>query len=236
MRVQLPVADAAAVRRYARRLLGRHPGALTRVVVLHGFAALAGLVTPFLLGRLIGAIEHGTTVSAVDGIALALVVFVLVQALLTRFAAFSSATLGERVLAELREEFVDRVLAIPLSTVERAGTGDLVTRTSRDVAQLSHSVRRGVPETLIAIITLVLTAGALIWLSPLLALPCLVGAPIIIGGARWYLRRAPTAYLRENAASSEVIDGLTETFDGARTTEALRTGGRRIARTDADLH
>ncbi|GAA1617947.1 ABC transporter ATP-binding protein [Catellatospora bangladeshensis] len=236
MRVQLPVADAPAVRRYARRLTRRHTGPLFRVVALHGLAALAGLVTPFLLGRLIGAIEHGTTVSAVDGIAVALVVFVLVQAVLTRFAAFSSANLGERVLAELREEFVDRVLAIPLSTVERAGTGDLVTRTSRDVAQLSHSVRRGVPESLIAAVTLILTAGALIWLSPLLALPCLVGAPIIIGGARWYLRRAPKAYLRENAASSEVIDGLTETFDGARTTEALRTGARRIARTDHDLH
>ncbi len=236
MRVQLPVADAPAVRRYARRLTRRHTGPLFRVVALHGLAALAGLVTPFLLGRLIGAIEHGTTVSAVDGIAVALVVFVLVQAVLTRFAAFSSANLGERVLAELREEFVDRVLAIPLSTVERAGTGDLVTRTSRDVTQLSHSVRRGVPESLIAAVTLILTAGALIWLSPLLALPCLVGAPIIIGGARWYLRRAPKAYLRENAASSEVIDGLTETFDGARTTEALRTGARRIARTDHDLH
>ncbi|GAA1374273.1 ABC transporter ATP-binding protein [Catellatospora chokoriensis] len=234
-RVQLPVADAVAVRRYARQLLGRHPGALARVVVLHGLAALAGLVTPYLLGKLIGGIEHGMTLSAVDGIALALVTFVLVQAVLTRFAAFASATLGERVLAELREEFVDRVLAIPLSTVERAGTGDLVTRTSRDVAQLSHSMRRGVPETLIALITLVLTAAALVWLSPLLALPCLIGAPIIVGGARWYLRRAPKAYLRENAASSEVIDGLTETFDGARTTEALRTGARRIARTDHDL-
>ncbi|MFC7247464.1 ABC transporter ATP-binding protein [Catellatospora aurea] len=234
-RVQLPVADAAAVRRYARQLLGRHPGALARVVLLHGLAALAGLVTPYLLGKLIGGIQHGMTVSGVDGIALGLVTFVLVQAVLTRFAAFSSATLGERVLAELREEFVDRVLAIPLSTVERAGTGDLVTRTSRDVAQLSHSMRRGVPETLIALVTLILTAAALVWLSPLMALPCLVGAPIIIGSARWYLRRAPKAYLRENAASSEVIDGLTETFDGARTTEALRTGARRIGRTDHDL-
>lgn len=235
-RVQLPVADAAAVRRYARQLLGRHLGALARVVLLHGLAALAGLVTPYLLGKLIGGIQHGMTLSGVDGIALGLATFVLVQAVLTRFAAFSSATLGERVLAELREEFVDRVLAIPLSTVERAGTGDLVTRTSRDVAQLSHSMRRGVPETLIALVTLVLTAAALVWLSPLMALPCLVGAPIIVGSARWYLRRAPKAYLRENAASSEVIDGLTETFDGARTTEALRTGPRRIRRTDHDLH
>ncbi|MDI1460313.1 ABC transporter ATP-binding protein [Catellatospora sp. KI3] len=235
-RVILPVADTASVRRYARRLMSRHPGQLSLVIGLHGLAALAGLVTPYLLGRLVDGIQRGTGVGAIDRIALGLVTFVIVQAVLVRFAAFSSANLGERVLAELREEFVDRVLAIPLSTVERAGTGDLVTRTSRDVAQLSHSVRRGVPETLIALVTLVLTAGALIWLSPVLALPCLVGVPFIVAASRWYFRRATKAYLRENAASAEVIDGLTETFDGARTTEALGTVARRRRRTDRDLH
>ncbi|GHJ46090.1 multidrug ABC transporter ATP-binding protein [Catellatospora sp. TT07R-123] len=235
-RVVLPVADTAAVRRYARRLMSRHPGQLSAVIGLHGLAALAGLVTPYLLGRLVDGIQKGTGVGSIDRIAIGLVTFVVVQAVLVRFAAFSSANLGERVLAELREEFVDRVLAIPLSTVERAGTGDLVTRTSRDVAQLSHSVRRGVPETLIALVTLVLTAGALVWLSPVLAIGCLVGVPFIVAASRWYFRRATKAYLRENAASAEVIDGLTETLDGARTTEALGTVARRRRRTDRDLH
>ena len=63
------------------------------------------------------------------------------------------------------------MLAIPLSTVERAGTGDLLTRTSRDVDALSHSVRFAVPETLIAVVTIVLTVGALVLVGPLLALP-----------------------------------------------------------------
>src|SRR5689334_17332471 len=111
-RVVLPVADTAAVRRYARRLMARHPGQLTAVIGLHGLAALAGLVTPYLLGRLVDGIQRGTGVGTVDRIALGLVTFVVVQAVLVRFAAFGSANLGERVLAELREEFVDRVLAI----------------------------------------------------------------------------------------------------------------------------
>ena len=87
-------------------------------------------------------------------------------------AVLASARLGEKVLAELREDFVDRVLALPLSTVERAGTGDLLTRTSRDVDALSAAVRHAVPETLIALVTVVLTVGALLLVGPLLALPC----------------------------------------------------------------
>ena len=41
--------------------------------------------------------------------------FVVAQSMLIRFAIFVSARLGEQVLAELREEFVDRVLDLPLS-------------------------------------------------------------------------------------------------------------------------
>ena len=232
---QLPVADGREVRRYARRLMRRHPRGLALALGLHALAAVAGLVAPRLLGDLVQELSTGTTVRVVDRIALTIAAFVVAQAVLTRFAAFCSARLGERVLAELREEFVDRVLAVPLSTVERAGTGDLLTRTSRDVSALSHSVRFAVPETLIAIVTAGFVIGAILLTGPLLAVPCLVAVPLLWGGTRWYLRRAPAAYLRENAAYSDVTDGISETVEGSRTTEALRLQDRRRARTDDDI-
>ena len=231
----LPVADAKQVRRYARTLVRRHPRALAAALGLHALAAIAGLAAPRLLGDLVEAISKGTTTVTVDRIALAIAGFLLGQSVLVRFAYLASARLGERVLAELREEFVDRILAIPLATVERAGTGDLLTRTSRDVSALSQTVRRAVPETLIAIVTVFFIVGALLIVGPLLAVPCLLAVPILWVGTRWYLRRAPAGYLRENAAYSDITDGISETVEGVRTTEALRLQGRRRARTDADI-
>ncbi|SNS87160.1 ABC-type multidrug transport system, ATPase and permease component [Asanoa hainanensis] len=232
---QLPIADAQEVRRYARALVRRHPGQLALALGLHGLAAVAGLVAPRLLGNLVEGLSTGTTTRTVDEVAMAIAAFVVTQAVLTRFAAFCSARLGERVLAELREEFVDRILAIPLSTVERAGTGDLLTRTSRDVSALSHSVRFAVPEILIATLTAVFVVAAILLTSPLLALPCLVAVPMLWFGTRWYLRRAPAGYLRENAAYSDITDGISETVEGSRTTEALRLQDRRRVRTDSDI-
>jgi ABC-type multidrug transport system fused ATPase/permease subunit len=231
----LPVADARQVRRYARTLMRRHPRALAGAIGLHVFAAVAGLAGPRLIGDLVEAIERGATTVTVDRIAAAIAGFVVVQAVVTRFAHIASARLGERVLAELREDFVDRILAIPLSTVERAGTGDLVTRTSRDVAALSQTVRFAVPETLIALATGVFAIGALLLVDPLLGLPCLIAVPILWAGTRWYLRRAPEGYLRENAAYSDITDGITETVEGSRTTEALRRQDIRRRRTDDDI-
>jgi ABC-type multidrug transport system fused ATPase/permease subunit len=181
------------------------------------------------------AVQHGTTRWTVDRIVVAIAAFVVVQAVLMRFAVYTSARLGERVLAELREEFVEQLLAIPLSTVERAGTGDLVNRVTRDVSGLSMTVRRAVPETIIAAVTVCFTLGALVLVGPLLALPCLLAVPLLVLGTRWYLRRAPAGYLAESAAYAGMTDGLTETVEGARTVEALRLASRRHERIDADI-
>ncbi|MGW4499191.1 ABC transporter ATP-binding protein [Micromonospora sp. NPDC004336] len=235
MATALPVADARQVRRYARTLARRHPRALAVALGLHALAAAAGLVAPRLLGDLVEGISRGTTGVTVDRIALLIGGFVVAQSVLVRFAHLASARLGERVLAELREEFVDRILALPLATVERAGTGDLLTRTSRDVSALSRTVRFAVPETLIAVVTGCFIVGALLLVNPLLAVPCLVAVPLLWVGTRWYLRRAPDGYLRENAAYSDITDGISETVEGSRTTEALRQQARRRARTDTDI-
>ncbi|MET8351009.1 MULTISPECIES: ABC transporter ATP-binding protein [unclassified Micromonospora] len=235
MATALPVADARQVRRYARTLVRRHPRALAAALGLHALAAAAGLAAPRLLGDIVEGIARGVGQSTVDRAALLIGGFVLAQSVLVRFAHLASARLGERVLAELREEFVDRILDLPLATVERAGTGDLLTRTSRDVSALSRTVRLAVPETLIAVVTTGFVIGALLLIGPLLALPCLLAVPLLWAGTRWYLRRAPAGYLRENAAYSDITDGISETVEGSRTTEALRQQARRRARTDVDV-
>ncbi|WP_068927062.1 ABC transporter ATP-binding protein [Planobispora rosea] len=230
----LPVADQAQVRAYARRLTLRYPRELAVTLTLHGLAAVAGLTVPWLLGGLVHDIEKGARVD-VAAVALAVAGFLTLQALLVRFAVLTSSRLGEKVLAELREEFVGRVLGLPLSTVERAGSGDLISRTSRDVDALSRTVRYAVPETLIAMVTITISVGALVLAGPLLMLLALSSAPLLWFTTRWYLRRATAGYLRESAAYADMTDGLAETVNGARTVEALGLQERRHRRTDTDI-
>ncbi|MEV7012535.1 ABC transporter ATP-binding protein [Streptosporangium sp. NPDC051022] len=230
----LPVADRRQVRAYARRLVLKYPGALSAALGLHSLAAVAGLAVPWLLGGLVQGVQDGTGIN-VTAVALAIAGFLALQGVLVRFAVYASSRLGEKVLAELREEFVDRVLGLPLSTVERAGSGDLITRTSRDVDTLSRSVRHAVPETMIALVTCAITVGALLLTGPLLMLPSLLAVPILVISTRWYLKRARDGYLRESAAYADMTDGLAETVGGARTVEALGLQERRHRRTDADI-
>jgi ABC-type multidrug transport system fused ATPase/permease subunit len=235
MTTHLPVADTRTVRKYVAALARRHPKMLYGALALHICAAVAGLAAPRLLGGLVEAVEEGTTAGHVDKIIGVLACFLVAQTVLTRFARYLSQVLGEQVLAELREDFVDNTLALPVGVVEDAGSGDLLTRTSRDVDQLGWSVRMALPEWTIAVVTAILTFAAAISVGWWVALPCLLGVPPLVIGLRWYLKRAKDGYLRESATYSQINATLTETVEGARTVEALGLGQRRIDAIDEDI-
>ncbi|MET9507644.1 ABC transporter ATP-binding protein [Streptomyces flavidovirens] len=229
----LPVASPKEVRAHARRTMLRHRGPLARSLALHALACISALIAPQLLGRIVEGAAHGTV--KVAPVALAICVAVVLQAVLTRFARLASLRLGETVLAEMREEFVDRVLSLPTHTVERAGTGELVTRTTRDVEVLAFTVQRAVPDTLVAGTTVALTIGAICLTDPLLVLPCLIAVPVLWLSTRWYLRRARAGYLRSSSSYAQLTDHLSETVAGARTVEALGLQERRRRRTNTDI-
>ena len=232
----LPVATAAQVRARARSLARRHRGRLALAVGLHAAAALAGLAGPALLGLLVDEVAGGTTTGRVDRIALAVLAALVAQVVLYRVARLASYNLGERVLAELREEFLDGVLGLPLGTVEAAGTGDLIARSTSDVEHVAEVVRFGVPETMIAAVTATLTIAAGVAVSPSITLPSvLVIVPLLWLSTRWYLRRAPDGYRREMATWSRLTGGVAETVEGGRTVEALGLQERRVRRTDDDI-
>ncbi|MDX6294270.1 MAG: hypothetical protein QOH50_3345 [Kribbellaceae bacterium] len=235
MRQILPVADSAAVRRHARRLARRHPRELATTMILHAMAAVSGLAAPRLIGNLVQDVQQGTTATKVNQVILVIAVFIVVQSLLTRWARFRSFALGEQVLAELREEFVDNALALPIGTVERAGTGDLLSRTSRDVDALSRTVRFAVPETIVAFVTTMFTVAAALLVGVWVLVPLLAMVPVLYASTRWYLARAKNGYLRENAAYAQMTSSLAETVEGARTVEALQRYEARVRRTDRDI-
>ncbi|MEU7043385.1 ABC transporter ATP-binding protein [Streptomyces varsoviensis] len=225
----LPVAEPSQVRRAAFRLIGLDRRAFAAMLALNGLAAAAGLVGPWLLGRIINAVGAGEGVGTVDRYALVILVFALAQLVLARFARRVGHRFGERTSARVREQFVDRALALPAAVVERAGTGDLTARGTTDVAGVGTALRDAAPEVSVAAVEALFILGAVFFLDPRLGV---CGVLALIGiryATRWYLRRARTAYLDEGAANSALAEVLAASASGARTVEALGLRERRLA-------
>ncbi len=238
----LPIADNRQVIRFIGGLLGERRLLVVAVVVANALAAVAGLLVPRLLGNLVDStvadVQAGRVDAALAGANSAAVVvagLVVLQGLFAFAAKLSSTVLGQDVLAAAREYVVRAILRLPLSRVESASSGDLVTRVTRDVGTMSESVRWALPESIVAGITVVLTLVAMVSNSWVLSLPSVVLMALAMIQVRRYLMRAPKGYLTEGGTYSRINTTLTETVEGARTVEALRLSRHRLTRGDGDI-
>ncbi|MEU9980696.1 ABC transporter ATP-binding protein [Streptomyces sp. NPDC050856] len=228
----LPVAAAPTVRAYVVELLRRHRSAFVLLVVVNAVAVIASMAGPHLLGSLVDRLAHGAGGLRLEWTVGLFAVAVLVQALFVRLVRLRGATLGEEMLADLREDFLVRAVRLPPGVLERAGTGDLLSRITTDVDRLANAMREAVPQLAIGVVWVALLIGGLVVTAPPLALAVVVAAPPLIAGCRWYFRRAPSAYRSEAAGYAAVAAALAETVDAGRTVEVHRLGARRVALSD----
>lgn len=225
----LPVGAPATVRAYVKELLHRHRRAFVLLVTVNTVAVLASMAGPWLLGGLVQRVSDGAEDVRLGLTATLFVLALIVQAVFVREVRLRGAMLGERMLADLREDFLVRSVGLPPGVLERAGTGDLLSRITTDIDRLANAMREAVPQLAIGVVWAALLLGGLVVTAPPLAAAVLLALPLLIVGCRWYFRRAPSAYRSEAAGYAAVAAALAETVDAGRTVEAHRLGDRRIA-------
>ncbi|MER8045487.1 ABC transporter ATP-binding protein [Streptomyces sp. NPDC094032] len=228
----LPVGTGATVRAYVRDLLRRHRGAFALLVGVNTVAVIASMAGPYLLGSVVERLTEGARELHLERTAALFAVALLIQTLFTRLVRLRGAMLGEQMLADLREDFLVRSVSLPPGVLERAGTGDLLSRITTDIDRLANAMREAVPQLVVGVVWAGLLIGGLAVTAPPLALALLCAAPLLIVGCRWYFRRAGAAYRSEAAGYAAVAAALAETVDAGRTIEAHRLGRRRIDLSD----
>lgn len=232
--LRLPVADSATVRRRFLALLAEHKRAVLAVTAAQLTAAVAAVLIPKILGRMVDlvadAAANGTAAcvaGTLHGLIAVVIVLAVLNALLTGVGEYLARVLGERVFAQLRERLVSSAMHLPLSVVESAGTGDLLGRTSHDLEKIRFVVQRGISQLLVIVLTIVTVLVAALLASPLLGLSMLTAAVIAVPVARWYLHYVVPGYKTMNALWAESDGTVAETADQAETVDAQHLGRRR---------
>jgi len=232
----LPVASTPVVRAYAWRLAKQYRAKTAAMLGLYALASVMALIPAWVIGSITNAMsQHHLSVGMINKDVIWLILSSIAYALFSLLARRRSYILGEEVFAQLREEFLESVLQLPLVEVERAGTGDLLSRTSNDVESLARTVRFALPEWLVAIIQTLITLVAMLLVSPIGAVATLVSTPFLFFSTRHYLRYATPGYRRERISYATMMGTIAETAEGARTIDALRLGDRQVERVRSDI-
>lgn len=224
----LPVGAPATVGAYVRELVKRHRRAFALLITVNTCAVVASMAGPYLLGDLVENVSDSARDLHLGRTIGLFIIALVVQACFVHQVRLRGAMLGERMLADLREDFLVRSVGLPPGVLERAGTGDLLSRITTDVDRLANAMREAVPQLAIGVVWAALLIGGLAVTAPPLAPAILIAVPLLVVGCRWYFKRAPSAYRSEAAGYAAVAAALAETIDAGRTVEAHRLGERRV--------
>ena len=212
------------VARQLRRVNHATP-ALLGALALLSLGAYASVMVPRLLGRIVDLVT-GASSGSVWNLGALLFGAAISGAILSAFGFYLVSRVAERVIANLRQDMVGTALGLPTHRVEDAGSGDLVSRSTDDVAELSSAVTETIPILTSSVFTLVATVIALFALDWQFLLIPLAVAPLYFLAARLYLRKAPSRYAQERAAMADRAHRVLEAIRGRATVRAFSLENR----------
>ncbi|MFE0047347.1 ABC transporter ATP-binding protein [Streptomyces albireticuli] len=227
-RALLPTATGAETLAVVGPLLRRHRGLAVVAVTVLLVGTGIGLLTAPLLGHIVDQVVQRRGADALTWPMILLVAVAVGRGAATAVGSSLVARLGETVLASLREQFIERALRLPLERVEKAGSGDLTSRVTGDVALIAQTVRQALPEFSRSVFTIVLTLVGLAVLDWRFALVVLIAAPVHYFTVRWYMSRAIPVYAAHRVATGALQHQLLDSVGGVRTVRAFGLTGRHV--------
>jgi ATP-binding cassette subfamily B multidrug efflux pump len=202
----IPVEKAKDFKGSARRLAGllRPEKVWVAVVILVGAASVALSVTgPKILGNATTVIFEGfTRTTGIDfsrlhsllfwvmGIYLAASLFQLLQGLI-----LNSVT--QRTIFTLRARVEDKIHQLPLSYFDQHPRGELLSRVTNDIDNISQSLQQTLAQLFMSALTVIGVIGMMFSISWRLALIALVSVPLTAGIAMAVAKRSQKMFVAQ---------------------------------------
>ncbi|OZD01854.1 multidrug ABC transporter permease [Rhodococcus sp. 06-235-1A] len=216
----LPIATGARSGRWLLEQLKLRRARTAVTLLLGAIAAAMSLVPVYVLGVLVDRVRGGADTSTIIGVVVVISVAAVIGGIVTGFSGYLISTLGEGILASLREAVVRRALHLPVATLERVGKGDLLSRVGDDIAVMAKSIGEVIPQLVGAFLLVCLSMITMLGIDWRLGLAGLVALPMYILALRWYLPRSAPMYAAERVAMGERAQSFVSSMQGAKTVRA----------------
>src|SRR5499426_1470227 len=203
---------------YIARYRWRAIAALIALLV----AAVTTLLVPIAVRRMIDFGFSRESANLIDSYFAVMIAIVAVLALASASRFFLVTTLGERIVADLREGVFGHLVSLSLAYFDEAKSGELVSRLTADTTQIKAAVGASVSIALRNSVLFVGAAAMMVVTSPRLSAFVLAAIPIIVlplyGFGRAVRRRSrwaqdtladATAYASELIGAVRVLQAFT---------------------------
>lgn len=169
---------------------------------------LVDIITGHQTGRLLG------TFAAMVGFSIANIV-------VTQISGYASTFISMKVDAEIKNDIFSKMLVTDWESLAEYHTGDLVTRWSSDVSNISNGILNWLPNLIIYTVKFISTLAVVVYYDPTFAVFALLGIPFSALMSKPLLKRMRKNNERSAAMNAKLYGFNQETFSNIQTIKAF---------------
>jgi ATP-binding cassette subfamily B protein len=157
---------------------------------------------------------QGIDFAAVGQVLLIVLALYAGSALLGYLQGFLLNDVVQRTVYRLRSDVEDKLNRLPLRYFDRQPRGELLSRVTNDIDNVSQSLQQTMSQLLTSVLTIVFVVGMMFFISPTLALIALITIPITMVIAGLVMRKSQTQFVAQWRRTGSLNAQIEESFTG----------------------
>ncbi len=208
--------------RYAAPYKKKFYLSVTLAIVL----AIITPVRPFLIQLTVNKYIANEAVAMLINITLFQVGLILLETAMRFLFSFTTATLGQSVVKDLRVETYRKVMGLNLSQFDRTPIGTLTTRTINDIESINDIFSDGLVPIIADLLSIVCVLGYMFWADWELTLIALIPFPIIIIATYYFKESINKSFFKVRNAVASLNAFVQEHLTGMAIVQAFAAEDR----------
>lgn len=159
-------------------------------------------------------LTDGVDFSAVADVLLLVLAVYVAASLLAWLGGYLLNDVVQNTVLRMRSDVEDKVHRLPLGYFDKQPRGELLSRATNDIDNVSQTLQQTMSQMLNSLLTVVAVLAMMFWISPLLALVALVSVPIsmVVTGA--VMKRSQGLFIQQWRRTGTLNAHIEETFSG----------------------
>jgi len=198
-----------------------HRRILMLVIFMVILSSGLGLLGPFLLGRAIDDYIVSMNMGGLILVLLSLLFIYALHSLSLWLQNYWMIGIAQKTVWTMRMELFQHLHKLPISFFDKKKHGELMSRVTNDIENVSSTLNSSFIQILSSILTLTGTILVMLLLSPFLTMVTLIIVPLMFTGMRWITKRTGKLFKEQQRNLGELNGFIEETISGQKIVKAF---------------
>ena len=200
-------------------ILKDHKFKLALTIICAIISTAFTIIAPLLIGQATTTIFNGINTGLMDFDTLfylltIVVILYVTSSLFSYLQSFFLIEVSTKISYDLREKLMDKILSLPMESVDENKRGDILSRITNDVDSLQHGITQSFLQLTTAVITLIGVFIMMLTINIWMTLATIILIPIAFLVIRFITKFSQSYFLKQLVFKGALNGQIEETFTG----------------------